>query len=460
MRGSSGLVFGHDGSGWGGGRVRLGQSLFQVPGDGAVGVWDGLAEFCDFVFGSIGEEEGDIAQRLCSAKPGGYHPTVAGQAGEVNHNNVGRVHADGPVEFRGIAATIVFRGGTGAAESFEKGLGLGWFPVNNSHAHGCIENNRTMRRVLVLSLLLAALMPAQVVLKQGDGKLSVSIEGKPFGELLYGPETRKPYFHPMRSASGKQVTRSYPMISEAEGKALGEAVDHPHHQGLSFTYAEVNGYNYWASDKTQIDAKSGRIRLKRVVSVKGATARYEFEWLDPKGVPILLEDRTMTFGGTPTDRTVDFDFRFKALTQVVFSDTKEGMFNMRVAPSLEEPQAKGPKEPKRTGVLTSSAGCRTEKECWGKRAAWMDVSGEVEGEKLGIAIFDHPGNPKHPTYWHARGYGLFAANPFGARDYTGDKTQDGSMTLKQGEGMRFRYRVLIHPDGVGLEEAYRKWSGR
>ena len=325
-----------------------------------------------------------------------------------------------------------------------------------------------MRCVLVLSLLVAAVLPtslpAQVVLKQGDGKLSVSIQGKPFGELFYGPETRKPYFHPLRSASGKQVTRSFPMISEAEAKAAGESVDHPHHQGLSFTYAEVNGYNYWASDKTQIDAKSGRIRLKRVVSVKGATARMEFEWLDPQGVPILLEDRTMTFGGTAAERMVDFDFRFQALTQVVFSDTKEGMFNLRVASGLEEPQPKGPsvpdaRLPKRTGVLTSSAGCRTEKECWGKRAAWLDVSGEVEGEKLGIAIFDHPQNPKHPTYWHARGYGLFSANPFGVRDYTGDKTQDGSMTLKQGEGMRFRYRVLIHPGDAVIDAAYRKWAG-
>lgn len=438
----------------------MGERLFQVPGGGADGVGDGLAKFGDFVFGSVGEEEGDVAEGLCSAKPGGHHAAVAGEAGEVNDNDVGRVDTDGPVEFRGIAAAIVFGRGPGGADGFEKGFGLGWFPVDDSHAHGCIENNRTMRRILVFSLLLAALLPAQVVLKQGAGKLSVEVGGKPFGELFYGPETRKPYFHPMRSASGKQVTRSYPMISEAEGKALGEAVDHPHHQGLSFTYAEVNGYNYWASDKTQLDAKSGRIRLKRVVQVKGATARYEFEWLDPQGVPILLEDRAMTFGGTGTDRTVDFDFRFRALTQVVFSDTKEGMFNMRVAASLEEPQAKDPKEPRRTGVLTSSAGCRTEKECWGKRAAWMDVSGEVEGEKLGIAIFDHPGNPKHPTYWHARGYGLFAANPFGARDYTGDKTQDGSMTLKTGEGMRFRYRVLIHPEGVGLDAAYKKWTGQ
>lgn len=317
-----------------------------------------------------------------------------------------------------------------------------------------------MRQILVLGFVLAAVLPAQVVLKQADGKLSVDIGGKPFGELFFGPETRKPYFHPMRSASGKQVTRSYPMLPAEQAKALGEAVDHPHHQGLSFTYAEVNGYNYWASDSTQLNDKSGRIRLRRVVSVKGSAARMEFEWLDPQGKPILLEDRTMTFAGTATERTVDFDFRFNALTAVTFSDTKEGMFNMRLAAGLEEPQPKSPKSPARTGVMTSSAGCRTEKECWGKRAAWMDVSGDLEGEKLGVAIFDHPGNPKHPTYWHARSYGLFAANPFGERDYTGDKTRDGSMTLKQGDQMRFRYRVLIHPVEAAMEAAYQKWAGR
>jgi len=210
----------------------------------------------------------------------------------------------------------------------------------------------------------------------------------------------------------------------------------------------VNGYNFWASDASQLDNKSGRIRLRKVMSVKGDTARVEFEWLDPTGKPILLEDRTMTFSGTPTQRIIDFDITLTAQTPVKFADTKEGMFNIRLSSELTEPK----------GLMISSTGCKTEKECWGKRAEWMDVSGEIAGEKLGVAIFDHPENPRHPTYWHARVYGLFAANPFGVRDFSGDKNADGSLSLDPGKSVRFRYRVLIHPANASLADAYREWS--
>jgi hypothetical protein len=83
---------------------------------------------------------------------------------------------------------------------------------------------------------------------------------------------------------------------------------------------------------------------------------------------------------------------------------------------------------------------------WGKRAEWVDYSGAIDGQTVGIAIFDHPENPRHPTYWHSRAYGLFAANPFGAHDFENDKSRDGSMTIEPGQSVRFRYRVVIHPD--------------
>jgi hypothetical protein len=91
----------------------------------------------------------------------------------------------------------------------------------------------------------------------------------------------------------------------------------------------------------------------------------------------------------------------------------------------------------------------------------MDYSGTVQGQKVGIAIFDHPANPGHPTYWHARGYGLFAANIFGRSAFTNKKEPDGSVTLKPGEKMRFRYRVVIHPGtpaDAKLDDLYKAYA--
>jgi hypothetical protein len=280
-----------------------------------------------------------------------------------------------------------------------------------------------------LLFLIPAVLSAQVSFRQQPDRLMVEIDGQPFTELFYGPATRKPYLHPLRSASGKVVTRQFPMADMA-----GERKDHPHHQGLSFTYADVNGYNFWASDSTQQNEKSGSIRLNKVLKTEGGpktgTVRVRFDWLTPTGETLLAEDRTMTVRAEPDARIIDFDITLTARQKAVFGDTKEGMFNIRLASGFDK--------------MTGSTGCANEKECWGKRADWLDFTGRVDGEDLGVAIFDHPGNLRHPTYWHVREYGLFAANPFGMRDFTANKSADGSFTLQKGKTLRFRYRVLIH----------------
>ena len=144
----------------------------------------------------------------------------------------------------------------------------------------------------------------------------------------------------------------------------------------------------------------------------------------------------MTFYQRQEMRFIDFDIRLTGIAKARFGDTKEGTFAIRVTDSLNE---------EHTGKLVNAEGLTGEKATWGKRSSWMDYSGQVEGEKLGIAILDHPGNPKHPTYWHDRAYGLFAANIFGEHDFYNDKARDGSMTLEPGKVWRFRYRVVIHP---------------
>ena len=306
-----------------------------------------------------------------------------------------------------------------------------------------------MKRLFVIALL-ALPLAAQVDIKtaQKDGKpdaVSVAINGKPFTEFFVGPEMRKPYLHPLRAASGTVVTRGYPMLTDVPG----ETKDHPHHRGLWFTHGDVNGLDFWAAEVSQGKGQKGAVALAKLDKAQGGKASGEidatFNWNGPDGKTLLVEKRRMVFRAHPTLRIVDVDITLQAQGSVKFGDTKEGTFAIRLAAGLEEPQRKSPPEPKRTGLMTSAEGKTGEKEVWGKRSAWVDYAGELAGEKLGIAILEHPGNPRHPTYWHSRSYGLFAANIFGVRDFENDKSKDGSLTVEAGKSLRFRYRVVIHP---------------
>jgi hypothetical protein len=283
---------------------------------------------------------------------------------------------------------------------------------------------------------LALPLLAQVDIKQSADRVTVDINGKPFTELFIGPDTRKPFLHPLRSASGKIVTRQWPMVQNVEG----ETKDHPHHQGLWFNHGDVNGIDFWGSSPMGRNDTGAKIATKKIKEAKGGknkgTIVGEFEWLDKAGAPLLNESRTMTFYADTDKRIVDLDIKLTAAQAVKFGDTKEGSFGIRLHDKIKEQRA--------TGKMTNAEGKVGEKEVWGKPSPWVDYAGTLEDEALGITIMDHPSNPRHPTHWHSRAYGLFAANIFGMHDFYNDKSKDGSLELKPGGTLRFRYRVLIH----------------
>jgi hypothetical protein len=318
----------------------------------------------------------------------------------------------------------------------------------------------------LLSLCTALPASAQVTVTKGPDQIAVEIDGKPFTVFyIGGKDLNRPYLHPLRAASGKIVNRSFPA-----GQTPGETTDHPHHAGLFYGHGDVNGFNYWAiqnvpTPPSQASATMGRIVLKNVASVKSGkesgSADVVLSWLKPDGKPLLTETRRMTFHAHPTLRIIDFDFDFAAIDKVVFRDTKEGTFAMRMATALEEPAAKEkPGAPVKTGKLINAQGGEREANVWGKRSEWVDYSGVLDGERVGVVMMDHPGNPRHPTYWHSRGYGLHSINPLGLSDFLNDKTQNGSLTIEPGNHVRFRYRVVIHP-GMGREklaELYKEYA--
>ena len=310
--------------------------------------------------------------------------------------------------------------------------------------------------------LIAAALPlcAQVKVAQGDRKITVEIDGKPYTEFFIGPETHKPYLAPLRTASCVVVTRAFPM----DDKVSGEAHDHPHHRGLWFTHGDVNGHDFWGNEESQKGAGKGNgdvvlKKVNKVTSGKTGTIDATFEW-KAAGKALLTETRKMTFYPDPQLRTIDFDITLSPEEKVTFGDTKEGMFAIRVAAPLEETQPRNITEPKRNGRLLNAQNKAGEKNVWGKRSEWADYAGQIDGKAVGVAILDHPSNPRHPTYWHARAYGLFASNIFGVHDFENDKNRDGSLTIQPGQPLRFRFRVVVHQglNAVRLGELFQAYA--
>ncbi len=310
-------------------------------------------------------------------------------------------------------------------------------------------------RLLIALLLLAASASPQVTVTQHPGEVAVAIDGRPATTFFYGPDVTKPYLFPLRTADGAVVTRGWPMNPRA-----GERHDHIHHRGVWFAHSNVNGIDFWNSDPSYHKPKMGHIVASHVVASGGkseGTIQAQLAWNDPSGKTLLDESRTMTFRpGNP--RVIDFDFTLTARQPVTFGDDKDGVFGIRLAPELEEALKDAPAGAVRSGAMTDANGCRQEAGCWGKRSNWIDVSGQIDGKTEGVAIFDDPANPRHPTYWHARGYGLLAANIFGVKAFERDPAQDGSLSLPPGGTLHFRYRVVLHSGAASEAEINRLYD--
>ena len=326
------------------------------------------------------------------------------------------------------------------------------------------QNGRMKRTILAaIAMVVPALSSDAVTIQRTGDRIEVAIGGSPFTAFYFGGGTTKPYLHPLRAADGTIVTRGYPM-EEIEG----EQRDHPHHRGAWFSHGNVNGVDFWANEVEQRGRgmPKGTILLETVSSSGSGTPFGVIEatltWNGPEGEPLVREQRRMHFSRKGDRNVVDFDIQLTALQESVkFADTKEGTFAVRLATELEEQHLRATGI-RRTGRIWNAEGLQTEARAWGKRSTWVDYSGSISGKPLGVAILDHPANPKHPTYWHVRGYGLFAANAFGEHDFHADPKRDGSMTISRGESLRFRYRVLIHPGRTAdaeIDTEFDAWAG-
>ncbi|MEP6903899.1 MAG: PmoA family protein [Actinomycetota bacterium] len=304
----------------------------------------------------------------------------------------------------------------------------------------------------------------KIVKNEAQKRVDVLIDGELFTSYIWAENLKKPILYPIKTANGTFITRKFPLESQT-----GESVDHPHQIGLWFNYGDVNGVDFWNNSiyRTPPEAaKMGTIVHRRIAGTKnGKTSgelTVEMDWLMPDGNVILREKAKFIFHAEKDLRSIDRITTLSALGEkVVFNDSKEGLFGLRLRRELEQPakepiyltDANGkPSEQKIldntnvSGEYRSSEG-KIGDEVWGTRGKWALLSGTVENEALTIAILDNPKNVGFPTFWMARGYGLFAANPLGQKAYSTEKKElqikELKFTLEPKQSVKFSYRVLI-----------------
>ncbi len=308
----------------------------------------------------------------------------------------------------------------------------------------------------------------QVVPDQAQRRVDITIDGQPFTSYIWPATLKKPVLYPIIDSDGVTLTRGFP-------PRPGERVDHPHHVGLWFNYARVNNFDFWNNSeaiKPENHAKMGTIKFEKLLSSRGGPKQGELTamstWIDGKDHPILEETTEFVFSGGKSARVIDRIATLKALDHVVFEDEKDGMLGLRVASWLESPTAEGAvykdsrgvetktanASPDATGEYLTSEGVKGD-AAWSTRGRWCSLTGHKDGHTVTIAIFDQPKNPGYPTTWHARGYGLFAANPLGISVFN-KKEPAMNFTLEKGQTATFRYRIVFYTHAATPEELNRE----
>jgi hypothetical protein len=290
-----------------------------------------------------------------------------------------------------------------------------------------------------------------------ENKVNVSIGGNPFTTFFYPDTLEKPVLYPIRAANGTVVTRGFPLNPQP-----GDPTDHPHHIGLWLNFENVNGLDFW-NNSFAIPAdrknKYGWIKTDRILETSSGSkgvVSYHANWTNQANDVLLEETTRLEFSGNDHQRIIDRITTLTANTEVKFTDAKDGFLGLRVAHALEIPSKVEKKYTDDKGMVTTvkmnadniangnylTSEGKEGDSAWSTRAVWCKMYGKMGADSISIVIIDHPKNINYPTFWHARGYGLFAANPLGEKIFTNNKSEK-NLTLKKGESVTFKFRVVV-----------------
>lgn len=313
-----------------------------------------------------------------------------------------------------------------------------------------------MTRWITLSSLIAvcfalaapqARAASYVTVEEGEnGQYIVEFGGRHF-TTVHTKEFSKPILYPIIGPHGVRMTRDFPMKKDTPG----ERADHPHHQSLWYTHGAVNGADFWALGKGRIVTT----KVEKVDSGSSAWIVLHNKWVGPDEKAACTDTQKIVFHkpvmvGKEEVTALDYIVTIHASEgDVTFGDTKEGTMGIRTHPGLR--------------INNGAAAVNSEgvegKAVWGKRAKWVSYAADIDGKTVGMAIFDHPSNPRYPTWWHARDYGLVAANPFGVRDF--ERKGSGDFKIEKGKSVTFKYRFLFHTGdtkAVKVSDRFEEWT--
>lgn len=247
--------------------------------------------------------------------------------------------------------------------------------------------------------------------------------GLPVWRAVCDPKQPKPYVYPLATLAGEELTANSP-------------ADHVWHHSLWFAWKYINGVNYWETDKTGKSEGATIIKSTKIDRHADLSARVEMaiEYVPPGKPAVLRETRVLTFGAPRPDRSyaVDWDARFTVGDGEIKLDRTppKGASGGYAGLSLRFP--KGTKG----WTFLTSGGDASAAQGNGKPARWADFHGPAKsGAVAGIAVFDHPANPRHPTKWY-----LNEGHPY----FSPALLHGEPMTLAAGATMRLRYRVVVH----------------
>jgi hypothetical protein len=326
----------------------------------------------------------------------------------------------------------------------------------------------------------AQALPITVTSDPARHIVTVTADGQPFTTFLYPDTLEKPVLYPIYAPDGQLITRGFPVLPRP-----GEPVDHPHHVGLWFNYENVNGLDFW-NNSFAIPAEKkkqyGWIRTDHITKAgneaittapkdpqRSGTAfpspgarntrgvlEYTARWTGQQNNVLLHEHTNFVFTATKTERIIDRTTTLTADVDVSFPDAKDGMLGLRVTKELQIPsntpgefvddkgnitKVAAGNTPDINGNYLTSEG-KTGDSAWGTRGDWCLLYGKKGPDTLSIAIISDPRNPGSPTYWHARGYGLFAANPLGQKVFSNGR-ETLNFKLAKGQSATFRYRIVL-----------------
>ena len=336
--------------------------------------------------------------------------------------------------------------------------------MRNSDQTASAQNNMTEKRI-------------QLISNEAEKKVEVRIGGELFTAYTYPNSIKKPVLYPIITPEGTKITRKFPLEP-----SVGERVDHPHHVGLWFNYGDVNGLDFWNnSEAIKAEARDGygTIKQKRIVGMRSgddeASLEVEMDWLAPDGTLLLVENTTFVFRGEGDEYSIDRITKLTAQDQLVdFKDNKEGVLGIRVIRALEHPSDKPDVFTDANGIPTKVKVLNNDGvngmyvnaegikclDTWAKRSSWVNLTSTIGDEKISLVILDHKKNVGYPTYWHSRGYGLFAANPLGQSVFSKGKDKL-NFKLDKSESVTFKHRIIVastNLDKAALDSRFESFS--